>query len=63
MLEAKRNLETAEVVQVAFEAVSLLVIGVLQLNEAGVLFRSYRDGQHLMLSPESSVQAQKVFTS
>lgn len=32
---------------------------VLKLNEDGVLFKSYRDGSKLFLSPESSVQAQK----
>ncbi len=32
---------------------------VLKLNEEGVLFRSYRDGSELFLSPESSIQAQK----
>ncbi len=32
---------------------------VLKINEEGVLFRSYRDGSKLLLSPESSIQAQK----
>lgn len=32
---------------------------VLKIDEEGVLFRSYRDGSKLMLSPESSVAAQK----
>lgn len=32
---------------------------VLKLNEEGVLFRSYRDGAKLLLTPETSVQAQK----
>lgn len=32
---------------------------VLKINEEGVLFRSYRDGQKLLLTPESSIQAQK----
>lgn len=32
---------------------------VLRINEEGVLFRSYRDGSKLFLSPESSIQAQK----
>jgi len=32
---------------------------VLQINEEGVLFRSYRDGAKILLTPESSVQAQK----
>ncbi len=32
---------------------------VLKINEDGVLFRSYRDGNKLLLTPESSVQAQK----
>ena len=34
---------------------------VLQVNEEGVLFRSYRDGQEIFLTPESSIQAQKCF--
>lgn len=34
---------------------------VLKINEEGVLFRSYRDGAKVMLTPESSVQAQKDF--
>lgn len=34
---------------------------VLKINEDGVLFRSYRDGAKVMLTPESSVQAQKDF--
>lgn len=32
---------------------------VLKISEDGVLFRSYRDGHKLLLTPESSVQAQK----
>ncbi len=31
----------------------------LKINEEGVLFRSYRDGSKYLLTPESSVQAQK----
>lgn len=33
---------------------------VLKINEDGVLFRSYRDGSKVLLTPESSVQAQKA---
>ncbi len=33
--------------------------GVLKIDEEGVLFRSYRDGQKVLLTPESSVQTQK----
>lgn len=33
--------------------------GVLSITEEGVLFRSYRDGQRILLTPETSVQAQK----
>lgn len=32
---------------------------VLKINEAGVVFRSYRDGQAIKLTPESSVEVQK----
>jgi len=32
---------------------------VLKIDEEGVLFRSYRDGTPVLLTPESSVQAQK----
>ena len=32
---------------------------VLKINEEGVTFRSYRDGSKVVLTPESSVQAQK----
>lgn len=32
---------------------------VLKISEEGVLFRSYRDGEKILLTPESSVQAQK----
>ncbi len=32
---------------------------VLRIDEEGVLFRSYRDGAPILLTPESSVQAQK----
>jgi len=32
---------------------------VIKISEEGVLFRSYRDGSLLLLTPESSVQAQK----
>ena len=32
---------------------------VLKINEEGVLFRSYRDGAKVLLTPESSIQAQK----
>ena len=33
---------------------------VLKISEEGVLFRSYRDGAKVMLTPESSIQAQKA---
>lgn len=33
---------------------------VVSITEEGVLFRSYRDGSPLMLTPESSIQAQKA---
>lgn len=33
--------------------------GVLKITEEGVLFRSYRDGQRILLTPESSIGAQK----
>jgi queuine tRNA-ribosyltransferase len=33
--------------------------GVLKITEEGVLFRSYRDGKKLLLTPESSIEAQK----
>lgn len=32
---------------------------VLKITEEGVLFRSYRDGQKVLLTPESSIDAQK----
>ncbi|MBA3751348.1 tRNA-guanosine(34) transglycosylase [Candidatus Dependentiae bacterium] len=32
---------------------------VIKISEEGVLFRSYRDGSPLMLTPETSIQAQK----
>jgi len=32
---------------------------ILKISEEGVIFRSYRDGTHLLLTPESSVIAQK----
>ena len=32
---------------------------IITINEEGVLFRSYRDGSPLLLTPESSIQAQK----
>lgn len=32
---------------------------VLKINEEGVLFRSYRDGSKILLTPETSIQAQK----
>jgi queuine tRNA-ribosyltransferase len=32
---------------------------ILKISEDGVLFRSYRDGSKLLLTPETSVQAQK----
>ncbi len=32
---------------------------VLKITEEGVLFRSYRDGQKILLTPESSIQTQK----
>lgn len=32
---------------------------VLKINEEGVLFRSYRDGSMILLTPETSIQAQK----
>jgi queuine tRNA-ribosyltransferase len=34
--------------------------GVLSITEDGVLFRSYRDGSRVLLTPETSVQAQKA---
>ena len=33
--------------------------GVLKITEEGVLFRSYRDGQKILLTPETSIEAQK----
>lgn len=33
---------------------------VLKISEEGVLFRSYRDGSKLLLTPENSIQAQKL---
>jgi queuine tRNA-ribosyltransferase len=33
--------------------------GVLKISEQGVLFRSYRDGQKILLTPETSIAAQK----
>lgn len=33
--------------------------GVLKINEEGVLFRSYRNGNKVLLTPETSIQAQK----
>ncbi|MGA9530316.1 MAG: tRNA guanosine(34) transglycosylase Tgt [Candidatus Babeliales bacterium] len=35
----------------------------INITEEGVTFRSYRDGTRIMLTPESSVQAQKDFGS
>lgn len=32
---------------------------IVKINEEGVIFRSYRDGAQIILTPESSVQAQK----
>ena len=32
---------------------------VIKISEEGVLFRSYRDGNKILLTPETSVQAQK----
>ena len=32
---------------------------VLKINEEGVLFRSYRDGKKILLTPETSIRAQK----
>ena len=34
---------------------------VIKIDEEGVLFRSYRDGSKVLLTPETSVQAQKDF--
>ncbi len=34
---------------------------VLKINEEGVVFRSYRDGRKILLTPETSVAAQKSF--
>ncbi len=34
---------------------------VLNISEDGVLFRSYRDGSKVLLTPESSIEAQKDF--
>ena len=34
---------------------------VLKISEEGVHFRSYRDGSKLLLTPETSIQAQKAF--
>lgn len=35
--------------------------GIIKIDEEGVLFRSYRDGSPICLTPESSIQAQKDF--
>src|SRR5581483_5098651 len=34
---------------------------VLKIDEEGVVFRSYRDGTKILLTPETSIQAQKAF--
>ncbi len=34
---------------------------VLKISEEGVVFRSYRDGAKVLLTPETSIQAQKAF--
>lgn len=34
---------------------------ILKITEEGVLFRSYRDGKKLLLTPEVSIRAQKIF--
>lgn len=39
------------------------VASVIELSERGVLFRSYRDGSRVLLTPESSVAAQLSFGS
>jgi len=36
---------------------------VLRISDEGVLFRSYRDGKKLLLTPENSIETQKVFGS
>jgi tRNA-guanine family transglycosylase len=36
---------------------------VLKVTEEGVLFRSYRDGKKILLTPESTIQAQKAYRS
>lgn len=36
---------------------------VIKITEEGVLFRSYRDGSKVLLTPESSIEAQKSFGS
>lgn len=33
---------------------------VIKISEEGVLFRSYRDGERILLTPEKSIQAQKI---
>jgi queuine tRNA-ribosyltransferase len=35
----------------------------IKVTEEGALFRSYRDGTHVLLTPESSVAAQKAYAS
>jgi queuine tRNA-ribosyltransferase len=37
--------------------------GVVSVTEEGVVFRSYRDGTYVSLTPESTVQAQKQYGS
>jgi hypothetical protein len=34
----------------------------LKISEEGILFRSYRDGHRVLLTPEASVQCQKVIS-
>ncbi|CAK4487799.1 unnamed protein product [Aphanomyces euteiches] len=34
---------------------------VIKIDESGVVFKSYRDGRRITLTPESSVQAQKAY--
>ncbi len=34
--------------------------GVLKISDEGVVFRSYRDGKKILLTPESSIEAQKA---
>lgn len=61
-LESKGELKRASVVRSGWRE-DVMGEDAVKVSEEGVIFRSYRDGSKFLLTPESTVQAQKAIAA